>query len=433
MDEFFWAGRSRPLSARSLTNLSMLPNPLTTIDPKILGERLRVARRARGFTQEQAADALGYARTTVVAIEKGERRVTTEELIQFAHHYGRKVSELVGQQTNTQPLVPQFRSGPPTARTIATISETGFLEAAEYLEGLAGDYRELEDMCGMSLPKDYPPIYRVEDSFNEPEELGEEIAQEERARLGLGDAPITDLRALLEEAVGLRIFYYPMASGIAGVFACNDELGGCVGINSRHPSARGNFSLGHEYAHFLTTRYQADVALDSGGWGRLPTERFADSFAGHFLMPRSGVSRRFSDLTDARKGSPRIADLVQLAHFYGVSVQAMCLRLEELKRVPSGTWDKLKDGGFRPDQARMTLGIVKTEENREQLPQRYVLLAHRAFESGLLSEGQLAKKLRTDRVGARLMLEKVAGVIDDHSEDGYVSFVCDFAAPLVNA
>src|SRR5207245_1902960 len=141
------------------------------------------------------------------------------------------------------------------------------------------DYRDLEEMCEMPLPKDYPPTYRVEDSYNRPEELGEQIAQADRARLGLADAPIADLRALLEEAVGLRIFYYRMASGIAGVFACNDDLGGCVGINSQHPAARENFSLAHEYAHFLTTRYQADVALESGGWGRLPTERFADSFA----------------------------------------------------------------------------------------------------------------------------------------------------------
>ena len=35
------------------------------------GRKVLAARRARGCTQEQAADALGYSRTTVVAIEKG--------------------------------------------------------------------------------------------------------------------------------------------------------------------------------------------------------------------------------------------------------------------------------------------------------------------------------------------------------------------------
>ncbi len=411
----------------------MLPNPLTTIDPKVLGERLRVARRARGFTQEQVSDALGYARTTVVAIEKGERRVTSEELIRFVQHYGRSVSEFVSQQANAHPLVPQFRSGPPTARAVMTLAEKDYLEAAERLEALASDYRELEEMCGMPLPKDYPPVYTVEGSFNQPESLGEEIAQEERARLGLGDAPISDLRALLEEAVGLRIFFYRMASPIGGVFACNDELGGCIGINSRHPIPRSNFSLAHEYAHFLTTRYQADVAMESGGWGRLPTERFADSFASSFLMPRAGVSRRFSELTDAREGKPRIADLVQLAHLYGVSVQAMCSRLEDLRRVPVGTWDKLKDKGFRPEQAKASLGLGELPGDRNRLPRRYVLLASRAYRAERLSEGQLAKKLRVDRVSARMMMEEVEGVIDDQTGGEYFGLVCDFAEPLVNA
>jgi hypothetical protein len=61
------------------------------------------------------------------------------------------------------------------------------------------------------------------------------------------------------------------------------------------------------------------------------------------------------------------------------------------------------------------------------------MLVYRAFENGVLSEGQIAKKLRTDRVSARLMLEQVAGVIDDFTDAGYVSLVCDFAAPLVTA
>ncbi len=407
-------------------------DPLSTLVPQELGERLRRARRARAFTQEQVATALGYARTTIVAIEKGERRVTSEEFLRLVQHYGRSVADFVAPTIHVQSLVPQFRAGPPTARTAAIkLPEEGFVVAAEELEALATDYRELEELCEMPLPKDYPPVYRVENSFNQPEELGEEIAQQERARLGIGDAPIGDLRALLEGVVGLRIFYYPMVSVIAGVFAYNEDLGGCVGINSRHPSARGNYSLAHEWAHFLTTRHQADVALESGGWGRLPAERFADSFASHVLMPRKGISRRFSELTDARQGSPRIADLVQLAQLYNVSVQAMCLRLEQLRRVPFGTGDKLKGRGFRPDQAKESLGLAANGDNRERLPRRYILLACRAFEHALVSEGRLAKMLRVDRVSARQMVERVSGAIDSDIDGEYFPVICDFAEPLV--
>ena len=72
----------------------------------------------------------------------------------------------------------------------------------------AEDYLELERMCNAPLPQDYPRQYPLEDSRISPEQFAEDVAQEERNRLGLGDAPIGDLRAVFEEAVGLRVFFY---------------------------------------------------------------------------------------------------------------------------------------------------------------------------------------------------------------------------------
>jgi hypothetical protein len=45
----------------------------------------------------------------LVAIEKGERRVTSSELIQVAEIYAPPVSELVSQRQNREPFAPQFR------------------------------------------------------------------------------------------------------------------------------------------------------------------------------------------------------------------------------------------------------------------------------------------------------------------------------------
>jgi transcriptional regulator with XRE-family HTH domain len=61
---------------------------LDTIDSAVLGARLQEARRARGFTQQAVADEMEMARTTLVAIEKGERRVTPHELLRLAAMYG---------------------------------------------------------------------------------------------------------------------------------------------------------------------------------------------------------------------------------------------------------------------------------------------------------------------------------------------------------
>ena len=83
---------------------------LDQIDPKVLGARLAQARKARGMTQQAVADEMEVARTTLVAVEKGERRVTPEELIGLAALYGRPVAEFVSKQVVTTGFVPQFRA-----------------------------------------------------------------------------------------------------------------------------------------------------------------------------------------------------------------------------------------------------------------------------------------------------------------------------------
>jgi Zn-dependent peptidase ImmA (M78 family)/transcriptional regulator with XRE-family HTH domain len=381
------------------------------LDHRQLGERLKDARKARGLTQEAVATKLDILRTTLVAIEKGERKVTPGELIELARMFGRPVSEFVSLRKNKEPFVPQFRL-PPGQQNV---TETEVVAAATELESLARDYVELEEINSVVMRPTFPLMYALEVSGATPEQRGEEVAAEERTRLGLGDGPIADLRALLEEAVGIRVFYLSLPPKVGGLFACNDELGACIAINRSHPPTRGNWSLAHEYGHFLTTRYLADVSFTHDHWGKLAAERFADSFAKHFLMPRTGVSRRLSDAMQASgKERPTIGMVLSLAHLYHVSAQAMFLRLEELKRISSGTWNTLRERrGFKPEQARSALGLAG--ENREpMLPLRYRQLALSAYESKeKLTEGQLARKLRTDRVSARIELESLRMMTDD--------------------
>ena len=69
---------------------------LDTIDPAALGTQLMEARRARGLTQQAVADALNVARTTVVAMEKGDRRPrASPSWCRLAALYGRTVGDLV--------------------------------------------------------------------------------------------------------------------------------------------------------------------------------------------------------------------------------------------------------------------------------------------------------------------------------------------------
>jgi Zn-dependent peptidase ImmA (M78 family) len=340
------------------------------------------------------------------------------------------VSELVRQSSFTEALAPQFRAALPNSQLDTPFPEDQLLRACHELESRAEDYLELERICSAAPTRDYPPPYPLEPSHLGPDQLAEDVAQEERNRLGLGDAPVGDLRALLEEAVGLRIFFYDMPSLVAGIFGYNDRLGGCIGINLKQPWHRGNWSLAHEYGHFITTRYSADVDVLIGRWGKQRSERFADSFAVNFLMPRSGVNRRLSEVEMARKDRITIADLVTIADYFGVSLQAMCLRLQNLKRIESGSWDRLKTGGFKPDKARQTLGLLRPERKHSQWPVRYLLLAKAAFEKAELSESQLAKKLRTDILSARETMEELDSLVVSSEGEEFEIVPVDLGSPV---
>ncbi len=395
----------------------MESNILENIDPRVLGGRLQDARKARGITQQTIADKMEMARTTLVSIEKGERRLSPHELIKLASLYGRSVSEFVSRSIVTEGFVPQFRHS-----WRDDLNEEVELEkTAAELQLLAEDYVELERLCGLSIAQNPLPTYNVAGAS--PEQAAEEIAAAERNRLGIGDGPISNLRERLENDMGLRVFYYAMPSKVSGLFAYNDVLGGCIGINSSHPRDRRNWSLAHEYGHFLTDRYQAEITFLTEKKRQSANERLADAFAENFLMPASGLNRRFTEMHRVSpSGSITLAQICTLADLYQVSVQALIIRLEKLRRFPTGTWDKLAVEGFKPRQAQQLLGIDANLPVLDALPRRYVNLAITAYEDGDLSEGQLAKLLRVDRVSARIMVEELTHRFNKELDSGYASF-----------
>jgi Zn-dependent peptidase ImmA (M78 family)/DNA-binding XRE family transcriptional regulator len=362
------------------------------IDPRVLGSRLQDARRARNLTQEAVAERLGISRTTLVAIEKGERRITAHEIRQLADLYGRKVGDFVGHRIVTEDLVPQFRT------TIRDDPDGPLQSVTEQLQRLAERYVELEQMWSAPLARNYPPVNEL--TGTPPELAGEELATAERNRLGLGDGPLGNLRDRLETDIGLRIFYIDMPAKVAGLFAYNDTLGGCIAINAHHPYGRQRWTLAHEYAHFLSSRFSPEVTWLNDK-KRPPREVLADSFAKNFLMPSAALNRRFSELHRQRQGQVTLADVCTFATLYGVSVQALVRRLEDLRRVPVGMWDKLVSEGFRPQEAQRMLGQDDVSSLEPQLPLRYEMLAFQAYTDGRISEGQFAAYLQTDRVSAR--------------------------------
>ena len=380
----------------------MSENAAISSDPRELGARLREARKAAGLTQDFAAEQLAVARTTLVAIEKGERRIQSSELVQLAALYHRSVNELMRPGKPVSPFAVQLRATLTSEEALANA-----IEAPTWLfQQLCEDYFELERLCGAPLPRNYPS----ERSFSgsPPELAGEDLAMRERLRLGLGDGPIPNLRLLLEQDVGLRVFYLALPSDIAAMFSYDPQLGGCIAVNAQHPYERRRQSLAHEYAHFLASRHRAEITI-LRRYRRYPEhERLANAFARSFLVPADGVARRVNETKAVKGGKFTYADICTIAYYYGVSIEAFTKRLEDLKLVSAGAWERLKSSNFRASEARALLGIAAPPAIDDLLPPRYRFLALDGYRSGVITEGQLAKYLRVDRMEARRLVSELS-------------------------
>lgn len=382
-------------------------NFIDPLNPQTLGFELKKAREKRGLTQQDAAEMLGMARTTITAIEKGERRIKSSELIQLAEAYGGTVGDFVRpERPKAMPFHPQFRLAYRAHKNNQPIEA----EVVNLFETLCQDYLELETIMEDHLLYRYPAEYIVSD--NRIEQQAESIAIQERQRLGLGDGPLPTLRTLLEREVGLRIFYLNLKPSYYGGWYIYDALrGGCIAINANHPPERRRWSLAHEYAHFLAHRHETDMFREDA-YERLPArERFAESFAKNFLMPVSSIGRQIGSKDIQR------ADLFILAKYFGVSVQAMTLRLEELRYIPVGTYDDLQERGIKIHQIQDLLGIQPVVEPAEKLPIRFQYLAVSALEQGEISEGLFAKYLGVTRAQAREISLRLEGGDDFKRED----------------
>ncbi|MCY7331681.1 MAG: XRE family transcriptional regulator [Pseudanabaena sp. CAN_BIN31] len=382
----------------------MTSNILDDIDIGKLGELLQQARKKCGLTQADAAKFIDAARTTIVAIEKGDRRIKPNELIKLARAYGRSISDFVQSRPVIQPFEVQFR----TANRQSEDEDLLISPSIAHLEELCRNYLELEGIMDAPLPQNYPQEYEVS---NMPiEAAAESIAIAERQRLGLGDSPVAHLRNILEQSVGLRIFYIKMPPKYSEVYSFDDQLGGCMAINANHPEERRRWSLAHGYLHFLAHRRKPVVDFD-GQYQRLPeSERLAEAYPKYFLMPTSSLLKQFNDMHRSH-GKFTPTNLFTMAHYYGVSVEALIYRLEGMALLPSGTWDRLRDRGLKVRKVQQEMGFGAIVQRSDMTPIHYQHLAIEALDQGLITEGRFANFLGADRLEAR----RIAEVLRDHS------------------
>ena len=394
------------------------------MDSMKLGRRLRAAREARGLSQRAVADALGVPRTAVTQVEAGNRSVSTLELTKLAECYRRPVShflEQAGEDEDEGVLIALHRTVPGLEQ------RAGVREQVDRCVALCREGVILEKLLGQDH-RTGPPLYdvRAPRTVGEAVRQAEQLAEEERRRLGIGNAPLSDVSELIGSQ-GIWASSLELPDHMSGLFLRHPSIGLAILVNASHPRGRKRFSYAHEYAHALLDR-EGVVSVSSTGNSADLVEKRANAFAAAFLMPRSGVSgvlrsldkglpsRHEQTIFDAATGghieaefrppigSQRVTykDVALAGHHFGVSYRAALYRLKSLKHLSPRDSDRLLE---REGIGREYLGLLGMfDELEEPEPRRYwdrelrseiTHLAIEAYRREEISRGRLFELSKT--------------------------------------
>lgn len=381
------------------------------IEKQRIAEKIQFYRKKVKLTQEELAEKLNLSRTSVTAIEKGERNLKASEILRIAEVLGISVSELRQiPQLDIKSYKIQFRKYI-SSHAFKEEEETVLEEFYGYIE----KYIELERKIKYSRvsPESIQPFDREKYTLQEGARV---LAEGERERLCLGNDPILSMRNLLEQEIGLLVFYFPIEkSSITAGYIFNDDVGGCVFVNKKHSIEKRRFALAHEYAHFLADRRKMSIDDDSESSrnNRIDeSDTFANLFASHFLMPDGKVKQMFDHIANSTQKFTEL-DIAYLSVYFGVSFEAITNKLVSLKLLPKGTYDFMKRNGIkfdsltRPYKEKSPLHNEDNEDNESSgtYPYMYQKMVMELYKLEQFSEGQVAYYLGLDRLSVRSLLE----------------------------
>lgn len=412
-----------------------------SFNPQILGRRLREARENCELSQQVVADAIGIPRTAITQLEAGNRAVSTLELAQLADLYKRPVIEFFGEQPvpEDDPLVALHRLAP------GLDAHPTIKEHVERCLALCREGYSLEQLLGRSS-RSGPPAYTLPAprTASEAVRQGEQIAFQERKRLGLGYTPIADMGELVSDQ-GIWSAGVNLPDEMSGLFLRHPAIGMAILVNFSHVRGRKRFSYAHEYGHALLDRDRTATISTRNNSSEM-IEKRANAFAAALLMPSEGVTEfiraldkglpsrhehtifdvategRIETQTRPIPGSQAITyqDAALLSHHFVVSYQAAVYRLRSLNLVSQAECAKLlereAEGKAFLEFLRMLEDLEKPESKEQQereLRNQIVHLAIEAYRREEISRGKLLELSKKLELSGRKLVELAEAVKED--------------------
>lgn len=134
--------------------------------------------------------------------------------------------------------------------------------------------------------------------------------------------------AKIASDMGLDVFITELPGNVSGALIKQKDQDPAIFLNQDDNKVRQRFSCGHELGHYIARQadesphYEyVDLRGDLASNGVHQDEIFANQFAAELLMPKDEVEKLHRD------GQPSYI----MAHYFGVSDDAMKFRLKNLR------------------------------------------------------------------------------------------------------
>lgn len=169
----------------------------------------------------------------------------------------------------------------------------------------------------------------------------------------------------------------------------------------------------HEAGHIFTRTTGITVHFD----GDKPSdrlERFCNLLGVAFLTPAAAVRRKAKEMKEI-SGEFSVRQLLALALFFGVSIEAMTRRMEALELLQPRTFEALQSQGIGLKHRERVAEEMTDEMEARPFTPRTLLLASAAYNRELLSEQQIASMLELNLLDVRRALQEA-----DNADQGVV-------------
>jgi Zn-dependent peptidase ImmA (M78 family)/transcriptional regulator with XRE-family HTH domain len=362
------------------------------VSVEALGERIRTLREKRGMTQQDLARQAEFTVHQIVSqIELGQREVKAAELFRIARALRVDLGAFAEPLSSGQPAF-LWRKKP----------EDGCAFHQGELVEWCRRYRSVVTAVGGSAGYELPRV--SVDLSTLDYAVAEQAAHDFAQRLGSCPHPSSSLVEALERDYNVQVWFIDLGDNGGSACCSIGDYGAALFVNASEPPWRRNFDVAHELFHLLTWDSLGPDAIEADEAVRQRSERLADIFAAHLLLPADAVDveiqRRRTD-----KGQISWADLIDVAREFDVSTEALLWRLKSLRRISEEQVLELKqDESFR----RLDRAARRESWWRPSpLPDRFVRTAFMAHVKGYLSRTRLAEYLQTN-------LASLPGVLADY-------------------